>query len=64
MRILKLTLSFAKLRSTALTFKLNPDRVKVNQQVKYLRQWSFGSKVILRTHKHTQLVKRSTGPLK
>jgi len=36
-----------------LTFELGLDRVKTKQPAKYLRQRSFTSKVIARTHRHT-----------
>jgi len=35
-----------------LTFKLDPDRVKVKQHTKYLGQTSFCSKVTVHTHRH------------
>ena len=36
-----------------LTFELDLDRVKMNQQAKYLRQTSFRSKVIVQRHRYT-----------
>jgi len=38
-----------------LTFKLDLDRVKVNQHAKYLGQRSFNPEVIDRTHTYTHI---------
>ena len=43
-----------KLLPTTLTYKLNRDKVKKNDRVKYLRQKSFYFKFIVRTHRQTQ----------
>jgi len=37
----------------AVTFKPDPDSVKVNWQAKYVDQSSFTSKAIVQTHRHT-----------
>ena len=42
-----------ELRSMPLTYELDLDRDKTNYRVKYLRQRSFLSTVIIRTHTHT-----------
>jgi len=37
----------------ALAFERDPDNITMNQPAKYLNQKSFGSQVVLRTHRHT-----------
>jgi len=42
------------------TFEHDLDRVKLNQQAKYLGQMPFRSKVIVQTHRLAQRTDRST----
>jgi len=42
-----------ELRPMTVTFELDPQGVKMNQQAKYVGQRSFSSKVIVRRHRHT-----------
>jgi len=47
-----------KCGTLSLTFKLDLARIKLNHHARLLRQWSFTSKVILWTDRHTHTVDR------
>jgi len=43
-----------------LTFKLDLNRVKLNQHAEHLGQWSYQSKVTVHSHMHTHVTEYST----